>query len=641
MDPNESPKILSSVDDAENLLCEDLVKTHVVTVSPITASDDDQFKPKERYANEYFKIEGDSDRYQIEYSKQLSNSENDINAIEILNIKHIDIDHWLVQLLKNHVPNLQKLCFNGCSFENADEILSQHMNLTHLAFRNGNYERDHVITLPDYRHLISLELSNFHHIKKSSLEQILINNPQLQHLTLRSCGYHFKFRQIMELISNNLNHLKELVLINIIYGSGILDDDEIRLMDKFVGSLESFAISNVRNLTELLTRMSANCKNIKRLELDFFDHYFSTEKTCTFDQVDTLTLSNLKCHETFESIIEFLPNLRWLFQLYNIQNPTSAQILSILRKCKRLERFAIKSNIPFDQNEENGCKFNSNFHNLFIETVGNQQLKIEFHEYGEIIGHITRDEIVWRDKLLHWVGFNPIHSQSTRKLLDLADIGKKINGKHKQPINLIFNYLDLNSLYSFCSANKQCKQLVYSYINKRCQSSSKRRTKLILKHRGKLFITDEFGINSNSLRAFGKCIKYLEIHEMFERRLEPEVINEYCKNIETVCVRSRNGIWFWIRFPHVQHFIYYGKSSSDRYYLSALLDRMQSVEILEIRTPIEFYTTNVLKYKSSGKLKKFRFKPFDQASEDYVREFFKDSHVEVIVDHQQFLLTRN
>ena len=96
-------------------------------------------------------------------------------------------------------------------------------------------------------------------------------------------------------------------------------------------------------------------------------------------------------------------------------------------------------------------------------------------------------------------------------LLDLATVPKGIIGKHKQPLNLIFNYLDLDSSYSICMTTKESKQLVCNCIQQRCKQPSRKRVKQRLVELGKFFVTDEFSMNFNGIQRFGKCMKYLEV----------------------------------------------------------------------------------------------------------------------------------
>lgn len=159
---------------------------------------------RERYANKYFVIEGESKRQQEVYSAQLSLFGSSIMAIEVKGIQHNDGDHWMTQLLHKNIPNLEKLCFTKCSFRNADELLLLNVNLTHLTFRGGYAENGDKLRLPEYRNLIAIELIKFRDISKSSLEQILRNNPQLESLILKFCNHYFTLPEIMEIVCGHL-----------------------------------------------------------------------------------------------------------------------------------------------------------------------------------------------------------------------------------------------------------------------------------------------------------------------------------------------------------------------------------------------------------------------------------------------------
>lgn len=366
------------------------------------------------------------------------------------------------------------------------------------------------------------------------------------------------------------------------------------------------------------------------------------EKCDSFEEVEILTLSGYSNQKDLESTIERFPNLQTL-NIFGLTHRTNAEIISILSKCKQLKKLMIESGAsccPAKRQVEDedifDYKLNVEFHDQFNKTTTNPYTKIEFRHGDDIIGFVTKDEIVWRNKLLHWIGYNPIinHSVQCKYLLDLASIPKESKAKHKQPLNLIFNYLDLNSLYAFCKANKQCKQLVHDYVYQRCKVQSKQRFNQRPFHRSKLTLCDEFGINHNALRLFGKCINSLEIRLIgYNMRQLHADINKYCKTLQALCFRTRARIDpHRFNFPNIRHYIFYGCGPGCRFFcdLLELARKCPSLEILELRTPISLYTSNRKKTYLFRNLKKILFKPYDDSQVKYAEEFFKNTGTEVL-----------
>lgn len=599
----------------------------------------------ERYIGKYFLIEGEMKRHQEAYSKMLNIFGSSIRTIEAKGIRHIDDDHWLVKLLNEKTPNLEKLCFSECSFRNADNFLLKHIKITHLTFRGGFAENDYCIQLPEYRYLKSLELFNFSHISKTSLKQILCHNLQMERLVLKSCNHYFTLPNIVELVYKHLNHLKEL---NILDSHGRYNDIFMTfgLMDQFASvltSLESFAMTLSNEVTrELLERVSLNCTNVKRLEL--FDLHRSynpevIESICLFNALQNLSLINCSHQDYLVTIVQNLSNLRYLSITDTMRSLTThfnnAELLEILRKSKNLKKFIIESDYfsAFDEddnNDETCYRKNINFHNEFIEAIPNPKFRLEFKEKGKIIGLITREEIIWRNKLLHWIGYDSIHNNTNLRLLDLANVSE---GKHKQPLNLIFNYLDLDSLYSFCMTSKTNKQLVHNYIQKRCKTSPKKRAKQRSIQRPMFYITDEFCTNQHGLQMFGKCIKHLEVQLLDDNILYIlNIIEENCKNLTTLCLRTRQTIDpDCLNVPQIRHFIFYGYD--EHYSYSCNLNKLSlncpNLEILEIKTISEICTGK--KALSSKNLRKIKFKPRDSLQVKFVKSIFKSSNTEVVI----------
>ncbi|XP_055313379.1 uncharacterized protein LOC129574869 [Sitodiplosis mosellana] len=603
----------------------------------------------ERYADQYFQIEAETERHRNLYSELFNLFGNSMRAIQAIGIRNIDDNHWLVQILDKHTPNLEKLYFKKCSFKNVDHFLSRHIKITHLAFCGGSCEKEYHIQLPEYRNLKSLELFEFSYISKPSLEQIFLNNPQMERLILSFCDHYFTLPNIMELV---YTHLKNLKVLNILdsyekYGDISLP---ISLMNRFVSaltSLQSFGMTIFNESSrDLLRRMGSNCKSIKCLELyNFQCGYFSRElinreAVCLFDKVETLSLLKYSNQEKIEQIIENLPFLRCL-SISKISYCSNDEILTILRKCTNLEKLIIEPENTWTgryNEDESLYRRNAHFHEEFIEAIPNSHFRLEFKEKGEVIGIVTKEEIIWRNKLLHWVGYDPILSRSKLQLLDLATIPKWSTGKHKQPLNLIFNHLDLDSLYSFCMTSKESKQLVHNYIQHRCKPSPKKCTKQRSIQRGKFFVTDEFGIDNKGLQMFGKCMKYLEVNLLnYHIGHFLNMIDKHCKILKILCFRTHQKI-DPDRFilPQIRHFIFYGYDKDCTYDcdLSFLSRQCPNLEILEMKTVAKLCAFNKKVQHSFENLQMIKFKPFDHSQVKYVKDLFKNSTTEVVIDSE-------
>ncbi|XP_055313381.1 uncharacterized protein LOC129574870 [Sitodiplosis mosellana] len=519
----------------------------------------------ERYPDRFFLIKGESERQQNMYSKLLNLFGNSIRAIEVNGIRHIDDDHWLVQLLNKQTSNVEKLCFTECSFQNVDLFLTQHIKITHLAFRGGSCEGEYRIQLPKYRNLKSLELFKFCHISKPSLEQVLLNNRQMERLILKLCEHYFKLPDLMKLIYTYQTHLKEL---------NISDNYDYRLCDSFTAylvgtliepfvnalkSLESFGVALYHECERSLVQsIGSNCKSIKHFELYYHNQRREIiELMCSFNKVETLSLNNCYFQEYLPTIVENLPNLRHVIFLYNshMEHFSDDDLLEIIRNSsKHLKEIVIETKyyLAYDKTFHNK---NLHFHREFIKAIPNPHFRLEFREKGEAIAVITKEEIIWRNKLLHWVGYKPINSYSDLRLLDLATIPKWSTGKHKHPLNLIFNYLDLDSLYSFSMASEESKQLVDNYIQQRCKTPHRKRAKQRSRQRGKFFVTDEFREDFNGLQMFGKSVKHLDANLLDDRNDGLcDVINEHCKFLTTLCLRAHRTVYL--------HSLYFPKCST-------------------------------------------------------------------------------
>lgn len=155
-----------------------------------SALESPQYKPvvrdvfAKKNADKYFVIDRQSESHQTMYSELIHFFGVRIRAIQAIAIRHIDANHWLIQLINKHVPHMKELYYKKYLFTNIDYFSSQHIKITHLTFRGGYREKLAApIQLPEYRNWKSIELFNFPHVSKPSQEQELCNNPQMERLS--------------------------------------------------------------------------------------------------------------------------------------------------------------------------------------------------------------------------------------------------------------------------------------------------------------------------------------------------------------------------------------------------------------------------------------------------------------------------
>lgn len=94
-----------------------------------------------------------------------------ITAIAAKGIQDIDANHWLSQLLQNHIAHLRKLSFDEYPFRNSSAFLSQY--ITHLTIQHNPLNS--IIEWPDFHNLMKLELSrdiSFETIEKREIKRI-------------------------------------------------------------------------------------------------------------------------------------------------------------------------------------------------------------------------------------------------------------------------------------------------------------------------------------------------------------------------------------------------------------------------------------------------------------------------------------
>lgn len=106
-------------------------------------------------------------------------------------------------MLQEHTEGLKKLSFLFCSFENATDILLQHMHIINLKFQSHRYTED-IFELIEYRQLKKLE----HRVDSTpvlvqSFERTFRDNPHLESLVLNFARTLLSYKNRTTLIREN------------------------------------------------------------------------------------------------------------------------------------------------------------------------------------------------------------------------------------------------------------------------------------------------------------------------------------------------------------------------------------------------------------------------------------------------------
>lgn len=300
---------------------------------------------KDRYTDNYFIIDDESEQMQEVYWALFDyfGHHANVQAIKAIGIQNIDGTHWMAQMLQKHTKHLDKLTMDACTFNNASEFLSDHMNITHLSLRNNNKSQ---IGLPKYQNLKKLELNKLRFISYETIKRTILNNPTMESLHLR-CSGTFIFHEAMMLVVEHLKHLKELFLID----AYLFPEYELniwtRIIDKFDGSLnhiESLGLTVSSHYAELLQRLGFLCKNVKHLEfkVPIDDRLGSTlvDAVGLFENIESFSLEQDNYNDEIEAVLMRLPKIRH-FYIKLGKSYTYTFILKWLRKHKTIEKITI------------------------------------------------------------------------------------------------------------------------------------------------------------------------------------------------------------------------------------------------------------------------------------------------------------
>lgn len=586
---------------------------------------------KERYASKYFVIDGESEQEQESYCGLFSyfGGHANITSIEAIGIHNIDANHWMAQMLQKHTKQLDKLTMDGCTFSNAIEFLSDHMDISHLSLRNNNKSE---ICLPKYQNLKKLELNKLRHISFNTIKRTIVNNPTMESLHLRCSGTYI-FHEAMSMVVEHLKQLKELFLID----AYLFPEYEMTLwrniVDKFDGSLnhiESLGLTVSTHYVELLQRLGVVCKNVKHLEfkVPIEDRLGSNliDAVGLFENIESFALEQDNYNEEIDAVLKRLPKLRH-FHIKLGKSYTYTFILKWLSKYQTIELICIA--VDYVRYDDPAFLINVQFFYKFREIIQNRNVRIEFQEDSQPIGYITKDEIIWQNRLKYWIGWDPSYNLTNLKLFDLAKQQPSMpedDKQHPNLLNMILDNLDLGSIYALAETGKQGRRLVGRYM----QQHSKQQASFT--------ITNEYNSDIHhhihGAQLFAKFVNNLNVYNLDWNRtyaLQNLIRNSY-KNVHKLCIckTDDNHPNAWI-FPQIRHFVC-DSLGFDGY--SALYDISSScphLEILECNQKVQFrvgysnYTP--LRFRS---LKKFIFKFMDNDQIEIIEGIFKDTNVELI-----------
>lgn len=574
---------------------------------------------KTAFQNRYFVIDGEHSDPEF-YSARLNRFGECVKAIAVKNTKDIDKNHWVAKILQEHINRIEKLTFQACTFKSKD-FLSQPMeNITHLILRNDSlYSRSNQlkIDLPECSKLKKLEVVD-ECFTYDSLEQTIRQNPTLQRLVwIRHEGYGNN----ITLTGGELHwNITEEILTPLI-------------IDKIVESFkqsESWAmcLNNKTNVSkiELLRRLGTECTRIKRLDLSCGNKLNNemVEAVRLFQQIETLYLKQ-DSHEGIDALVEHLPNLRHLLIRFTGDYLFFSHILSPFRKCPSLEKITnvIESfNHYFSPHKS---IIDVRFLKEFNETItpDKPNARFEVKEGGRLIGSVTRNGFIWRDKLLHWPGCDSNYSSSNVHLLALAKHPEKSNADAGSLLERIFNCLDASSLSLFAETGTQSKQLVGSYIQKRLQ------------RKGTFYINDEF-------RSF----EYSNFKTFFDILQNP--FTQYVTDLKLHIIHNQSIIdfqgmmdtKFLNKWPKIRHIVFdtHCENDSDFY---DIFEHCPDIETIEFKgdDQFEYFKSMVenehlsdgesfsLKFRS---LKKVIFNHRGKTDLKHLKEIFQNANEQLV-----------
>lgn len=589
------------------------------------------------------------------YAERLNHFGSRIKAVEFRHVSGLYARHWTSKILQKHIDHIEKLTFSDCwskLMENG--MFSQPLKVTHLIFRR-DYRADCYI-LPKCNNLQKLELRNTHSIWYEDLQQIIRDNPALQSLVLYeflngtprimkeySGSTFIGIYEIMMMIANNLKQLKELAIVDttIDESQNILAPNAIYKIVKSFQHLESLAITIHPSIIGLLLQLGMECMELKHLELHQKYHGFEIalrQVLPSFKQLERLHLSiNSYDENAIGCAVEHLLNLRHLFLSIDADTHHFIDFLSLFCKCQSLE--TITHSYRHYQTFRKPATFISvQFFEQFIEMIaitGKSNARIEVMDGGKIIGFLTINELVWRNKRMHWNGCNENTSLSNIHLLDLANQPMKSGVvTQRNLLDEIFDYLDVYSLSAMAETDTRSNKLVKDYITKHSQQC---RT---------FEITDEFVSMDYDDRKkhymllhpdeFAQCVTDLQIgcYALNTSNDIAKMIQNY-KFLNKLMILGEYYETFY-NYPllNVRHLIFDTSHFMEFKHLKAILKWMPKVEIIEFKKAGIFndfdYDKGHRPIPKNAKLKKFIFMDRGETQRINLIEIFKYKRTQLI-----------
>ncbi|XP_055315978.1 uncharacterized protein LOC129575859 [Sitodiplosis mosellana] len=533
---------------------------------------------KDRYKTKDFKVRDDQ---RVHCEELIAFIGNYITGIEAISMENIDKNHWFIQLLNQHSIKLDRIIFGFCKFNNMADALKQQLSLTQFAIRHSyNFQR---MDLPEFRNLTSLKIDD---CEFTNYLQIIQNNPQLQRLSIKSDTVSPLL--VFESVGRHCNQLEELHVSNdeALVGS-------INMSKTAMERLHTLSITIDSDSVEVLKEFSAGCKNLTDLMLEHNEGSLSEKLVRTIGSFSNIKA--LKLMITDGSIHEYhvltkslgkLPNLAHLCLRVDEMEPMYDFLLSLLRECKQINRVEIRT-LLYSKHQ---IGINKGFHDELLDIVQHrtQDVTIQIGVHPRYEAFISKTKIIWRNMLVHWVGYDPVLNRSNTHLLQLADVetsSAKDDGDDQwkqQPFQKILSYLDTNSLYALYQTSQRCRQLVKIHVKKRFEE------------KGELFIANKYEIDENALRAFGQYMSNIEV--IFDRENVKfwELINTHCgSSVRSLAINDMREVGReifegYFNFPNLRHLKYISirEIQFNIYYLRGC----HQLETLEFSNDVGFKT---------------------------------------------------
>lgn len=585
-----------------------------------------------RYANRYFivngeRLGGDPERYREQFDRY----GNGIQAIQINLVDDIDANHWTMKSMLAHMSHITKFTFDSCTFK-TDEIFTQpSQHITHLIFQQ-NFDVSEYVTLPD---IVLPECCNLTHlefheyveldISGRSVERIIRNNPMLQSILLYNFDFgYLNFREILTSIAESLKQIKELGLVsrqNSYQRQDTDDPDQIaRILRKNADTFEHLKSLDLSifeldaQSIQILQHFGSVCKQVEQFRLRVINVDLCIGLYDLLDDTDTL--------------------LGVLLNLHVINLDCDRKVLPLLQKYKTLDKVTINFGELDEVYPANFIR--ANFFKQFIETInGNRNARIEVKKRGKIIGIVSKDGIVWRNKWMCWPGCN-VNSSNIR-LLDLADHPHnsqlQINEQEQNVagqlhlLDSIFDYLDMASLDSLANIGRRSKQLIKSYVKKH------------LDKRGAFTITDDLcSIGYFNRRHIFRGADLAErvtalnvqLFNYSGKGTVSDIIQDF-RHVERLSVYDEYPDCEWPGFLwNVSHIIYDSSFVLNYWPLKHIIDRFPNAETIEFKNAGAFKSFHSLYSHTINALKKVIFNYVCEIQMKNLTEIFVNTEIELV-----------